>query len=185
MLVACRGCGCPIQGPTEWVLFLRCDLGTYVYTVVRRQDLSEASYQALLRNGDVILVNPSMSYVCNEMKAVSHAFRHIVPQFEHCIRRALRECAFEPAIFALQRLRLIIFDYFTKFVIRYFVSGAVMANDNWYRHDQVYNFEKVVANDWYEWFENTGAFISSEIGLVAEAKLHFKQVRAIVRYTIV
>lgn len=59
-----------------------------------------------------------------------------------------------------------------------------MANDNWYRHDQVYHFEKVVANDWYEWFENTGAFISSEIGLVAEAKLHFKQVRAIVRYTI-
>jgi len=56
MLVACRGCGQAVQGPTQWVLFLRCDLRTYVYSVVRRQDLSEASYRTLVRNGDVVLV---------------------------------------------------------------------------------------------------------------------------------
>ena len=157
----------------------------YVYSVVRRQELSEASYQTLVRSGNVVLVHALLSYVCDQMKEVAQAFRHFVPQFEHIIRRALRECAFEPAPFALQRLRVIIFDYFSRYVIRYFVSAAVMSNDTWHRHDQVYTFERRVTNDWYEWFENTGAFISSDIGLIAETKLHFKKIRAIVRYIVV
>lgn len=178
--IPCFQRDCMVQS-SEWLLFLHCNLETHNYSVLKREDLSAASYASVLRNQDAIVIDPLQSYVCNEMKHAANEFRHVAPQLEHHIRRALRECAFHDGVFGFQRLRFIIFEYFAKFATRQLVAEAVTREEDWYRHDEVYTVENRVLGDWYEWFEDTGAFIAPEVGLTTETRMHFTELRAIVR----
>lgn len=177
---SCFQCGGVIQ-QSVWLLFLNCDLETRNYCVMKGEDLSVASFQSVIHHADAVVIDPLQSYVCNEMKAVANEFQHIAPQFEHHIRRALRECVFLKGIFGFQRLRFVVFEYFAKFATRQLVAEAVMRHDDWYRHDEVYTMEERVLGDWYEWFEDTGAFIGIEVGFTGETRLHFRELRDIVR----
>lgn len=172
-----------VESPADqWLVFLRCDVVTHNYSILKRKDIAEASYRALVRNGDAVLIHPMLSYICEEMRETARAFQHIVPQFEDFIRRALRECAFDDAPFGVQRLRFAIFDYFTRFTTRHLVADVVMKDTSWYYYVSVYDLEKHVLADWYEWFEETGVFVSGSIGFLAETKMHFKKLREIVEW---
>lgn len=161
-------------------MFLRCDLETHNFSVIQAHEVSQASYHSLLSNGDAKLIDELQKYMCHGMKKVGYEFRRLVPQLEHHIRRSLRECAYDEGIFGLQKLRFLVFEYFARFAARDLVAESVMKDRDWYYYVDVYNLEKKVASEWYEWFEETGVFFDRDLGLMAEARLHLQQLRDIV-----
>jgi len=166
------------------MIFLLPDTYSKDYNVVNSRSLSGRGRIELLSNGDVVMLDPMISYACHQIHLVGFKYRTIVPQFEKHIRRALRECAFDFGIFARQRFRFLVFEYFVRFVVRYLVANAITMSpsDIWSRYDEIFQLEKRATNDWHEWFADEGLHIDSNLlDFAAETQRHFKVLKDIVQ----
>lgn len=159
-----------------WLVFLRHNASNNSNAVVlRRQDITEESFQMLVRNGDAATLHPLFDYICVGMQDTARVFRSVVPHFEEHIRRALQECAFDYGPFGLQRLRFAIFEYFMRFATRQLVAEALTNSSDWHYYVWINNLENDVWGEWYEWFEQTGLFVGDTVGFLAETKQHYRK----------
>ena len=67
------------QKQPEWLIFLKPNVTSNYYNVKHIDSLSHKRIIELLRNQDALLINSSLSYICEEMHQAERLFGHIAP----------------------------------------------------------------------------------------------------------